>query len=138
MPAVKARIRTLVLDDSADFMRYLCVFLEALPNVEVIAQGRDGREAIVLAHEWVPDLILMDVRMPEMTGLEAASQLVKEMPDVVVILMTAFEDEAIRRASMQIGVFGFLMKEDLTRDLPGLLELAGSQKGWNKPSENCA
>jgi DNA-binding NarL/FixJ family response regulator len=87
MPPVKARIRTLVFDDSADFMRYLCVFLEALPNVEVIAQGRDGREAIVLAHEWVPDLILMDVTMPEMTGLEAASQLVKEMPDVLVILM---------------------------------------------------
>src|SRR5215472_9494643 len=131
MPAVKARIRTLVIDDSADFMGYLCAFLESLPNVEVIARGRNGRDAIVLAHEWVPDLILMDVRMSEMTGLEAASRLVKEMPDVVVILMTAFEDEGIRRASGEIGVFAFLMKEDLTRDLPGLVEQAALQKRWN-------
>ena len=134
----KIRIRTLVVDDCPDFMRPLCAFLESLSNVDVIAKGRCGRDALVLAHEWVPDLILMDVRMPEMTGLEAASQLTREMPGVVVILMSAFEDQGIRRASKESGVFAFVMKEGLPLELPRLIEMAGSQKRWNNPTENCA
>jgi CheY-like chemotaxis protein len=97
------RIRTLVVDDSADYVRYLCAFLESLSNVDVIAKGRSGRDAIVLAHEWMPDLVLMDIRMPEMTGLEATSQLTRELPDVIVILMTAFEDEKALQARKEIG-----------------------------------
>jgi YesN/AraC family two-component response regulator len=65
----------------------------------VIAKGRRGRDAITLAHEWVPDLVLMDVRMPDVTGLEAASQLTRELLGVVVILMSAFQDEGIEKAT---------------------------------------
>src|SRR5256885_578714 len=109
MPPSKKRIRTVVVDDSADFMRALCSFLDILGNVNVIAKGRSGHEAIVLAHEWMPDLVLMDVRMPEMTGLQAASQLTRELPDIVVILFSAFEDEGISRASEESGAFAFVM-----------------------------
>ena len=138
MPLGEKRIRTLVVDDSADFVHYLCAFLEALSTVDVIATGRSGREAVVLAHEWRPDLVLMDVRMPEMTGLEATSQLTRELPDIVVILMSAFEAEGIWRTSRQSGALAFVPKENLTRDLPRLLELAAAEKGWNRPSKNCA
>ena len=138
MPLGERRIRTLVVDDSADFVRYLCAFLEALSNVDVIAKGRSGREADTLAHEWEPDLVLMDVRMPETTGLDATSQLTRELPDIVVILMSAFEAEGIWRASQQSGAFAFVMKENLTHDLPHLLELAALEKGWNEPTKNCA
>ena len=132
------RVRTVVVDDSADYLRYLCAFLETLSNVDVIAKGRSGRDAVTLAHEWMPDLVLMDVRMPEMTGLEAASQLARELPDIIVILTSAFEIDGIWRASQQSGAFAFVMKEHLTQDLPRLLELAASEKGWNKPTRNCA
>jgi DNA-binding NarL/FixJ family response regulator len=138
MPHSEKRIRTLVVDDSADYVRYLCAFLESLSNVDVIAKGRSGRDAIALAHEWAPDLVLMDVRMPEVTGLEAASQITRQLPDVIVILMSAFEAEGIWRASQKSGAFAFVMKENLTHDLPRLLELAVSEKGWNKPSKNYA
>lgn len=134
----KTRIRTLVVDDSADFVRYLCAFLETLSNVDVIAKGRSGRDALVLAHEWVPDLVLMDVRMPEMTGLEAASRLAIELPGVVVILMSAFEDLGIRKASEESGAFAFVMKEDLPLEFSRLLERAASQKRWPETTENCA
>src|SRR5438309_519258 len=116
MPLGEKRIRTLVIDDSADFVRYLCAFLGTLSNVDVIAKGRSGRDAIVLAHEWIPDLVLMDVRMPDMTGLEAASQLTRELPGVVVILMSAFEDEGIQKASQESGAFAFVMKEHLAQE----------------------
>jgi DNA-binding NarL/FixJ family response regulator len=138
MPALEKRIRTLVIDDSADFVRYLCAVLDTLPNVDVIAKGRSGRDAVTLAHEWMPDLVLMDVRMADMTGLEAASQLMRELPDVIVILMSAFEVEGIWRASQESGAFAFVMKENLTHDLPRLLELAVSEGGWDKPTKNCA
>jgi two-component system, LytTR family, response regulator AlgR len=138
MPPGEKRIRTLVIDDAADFVRYLCAFLHTLSNVIVIATGRSGRDAIELAHEWMPDLVLMDVRMPDVTGLEAALQLTRELPGVVVILMSAFEDEGIEKASQESGAFAFVMKEHLTRELPRLLELAGSTKGWSKPTKNWA
>jgi DNA-binding NarL/FixJ family response regulator len=142
VPAVTRRrekgIRTLVVDDSADFVHAICSFLEVLPNVAVIGTGSTGREAVVLAHEWMPDLILMDVWMPEMTGLEAAAQLAREQPDVVVILTSAFEDESVWRASKKNGAFAFVMKEHLTQELSRLLEMAAAQKGWNNPTKNCA
>jgi DNA-binding NarL/FixJ family response regulator len=138
MPPDEKRIRTLVIDDASDFMQAICSFLENLPNVAVIATGRTARDAIVLAHEWMPDLVLMDIRMPEVTGLEATSQLTRELPDIIVILMTAFEDEKALRASEESGAFAFVMKENLTHDLPRLLELAASERGWKKPSKNCA
>jgi CheY-like chemotaxis protein len=125
------RFRTLVVDDFADYVRYLCAFLETLPNVAVIAKGGNGRDAVTLAYEWMPDLVLMDVRMPEMTGLEAASQLTRELPGIIVILISAFEIEGVWRSSQQSGAFAFVMREHLTRDLPRLLELA-SEKGWNQ------
>ena len=136
MPPGDKRIRTLVVDDAIDFMHAICSFLEVLPNVAVIAKGRNGRDAVALAHEWLPDLVLMDVRMPEMTGLEAASQLTRELPDVVVILMSAFEKKGIWHASEESGAFAFVMKEHLTQELPCLLELAASHKGWNRPTKN--
>jgi DNA-binding NarL/FixJ family response regulator len=74
--------------------------------------------------KWMPDLVLMDVRMPEVTGLEATSQLARELPDVVAILMSAFEDEGILQASKESGAFAFAMKEHVTQELPRLLELA--------------
>jgi DNA-binding NarL/FixJ family response regulator len=138
MPPGEKRIRTVIVDDSADYVRYLCAFLETLSNIDVIAKGRSGRDAVVLAHEWMPDLVLMDIRIPEMTGLEAASQLTRELPDVIVILTSAFEAEGIWRASQECGAFAFVMKEHLTHDLPRLLELAAAEKGWNKPTVNCA
>jgi len=138
MPPGETRIRTLVVDDSADFIHAICSFLENLPKVGVIAKGRSGRDAITLAHEWVPDLVLMDLRMPAVTGLEAASPLTRELPGVVVILMSAFQDEGIERATQESGAFAFMMKEHLTRELPRLLDLAVSQKGRNKPTKNCA
>jgi two-component system, LytTR family, response regulator AlgR len=138
MPPGEKRIRTLVIDDAIDFMHAICCFLEKLPNVTVVAKGRSGRDAVALAHEWMPDLVLMDVRMPEVTGLEATSQLSRELPDVVVILMSAFEDEGILQVSKESGAFAFVMKEHLTQELPRLLELAASQKGWNEPTKNCA
>jgi CheY-like chemotaxis protein len=90
-------------------------------NVVVIATGRTGYDAIVLAHEWMSELVLMEIKMPEMTGLEATSRLTRELPDVIIILMPAFEDGKTLWASKESGAFAFVMKKNLTHDLPRLL-----------------
>ena len=120
MPRDEKRIRTLVIDDASD-LQAICSFLENLPSVVVIATGRTGYDAIVLAHEWMSELVLMEIKMPEMTGLEATSRLTRELPDVIIILMPAFEDEKTLWASKESGAFAFVMKKNLTHDLPRLL-----------------
>jgi len=60
----------------------------------------------------MPELVLMDIRMPEMTGLEATFQLTRDLADVIVVLMTAVEDEKTLRASKESGAFAFVMKEN--------------------------
>jgi CheY-like chemotaxis protein len=134
VPPGEKIIRTLVVDDVGRFRGATSRPSWApLSNVDVIAKGRSGRDAIELAHEWMPDLVLMDVRMPDMTGLEAALQLTREQPSVVVILMLAFEDEGIWKASRESGAFAFLMNEHFTQELPRLLELVRSQKDATGP-----
>jgi len=83
--------------------------------------GPHRYDAIVLAHEWMSELVLMEIKMPEMTGLEATSRLTRELPDVIIILMPAFEDEKTLWASKESGAFAFVMKKNLTHDLPRLL-----------------
>jgi len=92
MPPGEKRIRSVVVDDSTDFMHAICSFLENLPKVIVVAKCRSGRDAVALDHDWILDLVLMDVRMPDVTGLEATSELTRALPSVVVILMSAFEE----------------------------------------------
>jgi len=130
MPPDEKRIRTLVIDDASDFMQAICSFLENLPNVAVIATGRTGlrrdRAGSRVDARIGPD----GHQNAEMTGLEATFQLTRDLADVIVVLMTAVEDEKTLRASKESGAFAFVMKENLTHDLPRLLELAASEKGW--------
>ena len=121
MPPGEKRIRTLVVDDSVDFLRDLCGFLDTLSNVDVVAKGRSGRDAVTLAHEWMPDLVLMDVRMPETTGLEAASQLARELPEVIVILTSAFEVEGsgVRRR-LSLSVWQHHNRKSISNSLRGI------------------
>jgi len=129
--------KILIVDDDTDLRDTLVEQLSLHDEFEASAVDT-GAKGASAAKTDSPDLVLMDVRMPEMTGLEAASQLMRELPDVIVILTSAFEVQGIWRASQESGAFAFVMKEHLTQELPRLLEVAGSTKGWNGPTQNCA
>ena len=110
-------ISVLIADDHAMVRQGIRTFLELAPDFHVVAEARNGAEAIQRARELRPDVILMDILMPEVDGLQAAAVIRQELPDTEVIALTAYlEDGSVLRA-MQAGVIGYLLKDAEAEDL---------------------
>lgn len=116
------QIPTLVVDDSPVYLHALCSFLQEQPNLKVVATARDGQEALTLALTMQPQLVLLDVQMPGMNGVEAASQLGRQCPAICVVMVTALDTPELRAACLKCGARGFIRKDDLRQQLPSLLQ----------------
>lgn len=103
-------MRVLIADDHALFRDGLRSLLEAR-GVIVVAEARNGREAVELARTSAPDIVLMDLKMPEMGGLDAIRVLVAELPDVKTVVLTASEDDADLFEAVKSGAQGYLPKD---------------------------
>jgi len=103
-------IRVLVVDDHAAVRASLAAFLDVDPDLEVVAEAADGRQAIDVAEQLKPDLVLMDVRMPVLDGIEATRQLKAVRPKTRVVLISAYEEDELREAGLQAGAEAFLLK----------------------------
>ncbi len=102
-------MRVLIADDHALFRDGLRSLLEAR-GVEVVGEARNGREAIELARRYRPDIVLMDLTMPEVDGLTATRLVSTELPDVRVVILTASDDEADLFEAIKSGAQGYLLK----------------------------
>ena len=118
------RLRVLIVDDDAPFAEGLELVLSADERVEVVACAGDGAEALRLAREHRPDLILMDINMPRMDGHSATRRLHKTCPDARVVILTGSDVQADRNRAKEVGAVDFLRKEDLVRLPEMLFELA--------------
>ncbi len=114
-------MRVLIADDHALFRDGLRSLLEA-HGVDVVAEARDGREAVELARIHRPDVVLMDLAMPEMGGLGATRLITAELSEVAVVVLTASEDDADLFEAVKSGAQGFLPKDLEARRLFELLE----------------
>lgn len=114
-------MRVLIADDHALFRDGLRSLLEAR-GINVVAEARNGREAIALAEREVPDIVLMDLAMPEMGGLAATRMISAEMPAVRVVVLTASEDDADLFEAIKSGAQGFLPKDIEARRLFEMLD----------------
>jgi len=110
-------IRTLIVDDHADFRQRVKEFLASEPEIEVVGEAADGQEAILKARELQPDLVLMDVRMPGINGISATRQLKEEMPEVKVIMLSLFDIDEYRKAALDSGASGYVVKKNLVQEL---------------------
>jgi two-component system response regulator DegU len=115
-PTTKAtRIRIVVVDDD-DAVRYaIRQWLESCTRFEVVAEARDGMEAVRLVDEWLPDIVLMDISMPSMNGLDATAQLTQRFPQVRVIIHTVSTDVHDVRQAIQAGAAAYLVKASNAR-----------------------
>ena len=104
------RIRVLIADDHPVFRRGMRAVLGAEPDTELVGEATDGEEAIGLALELQPDVILMDLNMPNVTGIEATRRILKENPDTAVLMLTMFEDDKSIFAAMRAGAHGYVLK----------------------------
>jgi DNA-binding NarL/FixJ family response regulator len=108
-------IRVLVADDHPVVQQGLCTMLEIEDDIVVVARASDGEQAVLRARETSPDIILMDVQMPGVDGIEALRRIRSENPDAKVIVLTTYRNEDYIFPSLQAGARGYLLK-DASRD----------------------
>lgn len=114
---MKKKISVIIVEDHTVVREGLRIMLGLESDIEVIGEAQDGRKAITLANELEPDVILMDIAMPELNGLEASRQLLHTHPTMRIIILTAHCDDVYVNRAVDCGVKGFLMKQDSTRDV---------------------
>ncbi len=103
-------IRVLVADDHPVFRYGMRAILGAEPDTEIVGEAVDGEEAVSLAAELDPDVILMDVNMPGVNGIEAARRILEASPQTGILMLTMFEDDASIFAAMRAGARGYVLK----------------------------
>jgi DNA-binding NarL/FixJ family response regulator len=111
------KIRVLLADDHKLVRAGIRSLLERLPDLEVVAEASDGREAIRLVEEHEPQIVLMDLAMPELNGIEATRHLTKTFPKVRVLILSIYTDEEHVYQALRAGAAGYLMKGAATEEL---------------------
>ncbi len=117
-------IAVLVVDDHALFREGIVGILNAQPDIQVVGQASDGLEALVMARDLRPDIILMDITMPGMDGIEAARAIKQELPEVRVIMLTVREENDRLFEAIKAGADGYLLKTIRAQQLVDMLRAA--------------
>lgn len=104
-------IQILIADDHALFRRGLRHVLDDAPDLVVVGEAADGAEAVELAVATSPDVVLMDIRMPRMSGIEATAEILNERPKTKIVMLTVSEEAEDLLASLRAGACGYLLKE---------------------------
>jgi DNA-binding NarL/FixJ family response regulator len=110
-------IRALVVDDDVRFRRRLKQFLASVPFVDVIGEAATGQEAVARGLELKPDLVLMDVRMPGMNGVNATRRLKDELPQTKVIVLSVYDLQEYKDAALASGASDYVVKKSMVKGL---------------------
>ncbi len=110
-------LRILIADDHPLFRGGLRTLLEGVPDMEVVGLAANGDEAVALARSLQPDVILMDLQMPGLSGIEATRQVLHESPHIGVLVITMFEDDHSVFAAMRAGARGYVLKDTAEDEL---------------------
>ncbi|MCD4803359.1 MAG: response regulator transcription factor [Anaerolineales bacterium] len=110
-------IKTLIVDDNPGFLKRVKDFLATCEGIEIIGEASDGEQAISKTLELNPDLVLMDVRMGVMNGLNATQRLKDELPDLVIIILSKYDLHEYREAARIRGADGYVVKTSMVEEL---------------------
>jgi DNA-binding NarL/FixJ family response regulator len=123
-----SRARVLIADDHEVVRKGLRSLLEVDGGLEVVGEAADGREAVEKALAEKPDVVVLDIGMPEMNGLEATRRIVKEQPRTEVLILTVYESEELIREVLRAGARGYVLKTDAGRLLLTAVESVSAHK----------
>lgn len=128
------KIRILLADDHTILRAGLKMMLNAQPDMEVVGEAQDGRQAIQEAQRLQPDIILMDITMPDMNGIEATKQIKKVLPDVKVLVLTMHEHDEYIFQALRAGASGYMLKEAADTELISALHVILSGQFYLSPA----
>jgi two-component system response regulator NreC len=128
------KIRVLLADDHTILRAGLKMMLNAQPDIEVIGEAADGRQAIHEAQRLQPDIVLMDITMPDMNGIEATRQIKKHLPDIKVLVLTMHEHDEYIFQALRSGASGYMLKEAADTELITALHVVHSGQFYLSPT----
>ncbi|KGN40059.1 response regulator [Knoellia aerolata] len=127
-------VRVLIADDHGVFRKGLSALLESLPTATVVGEAADGAQAVQLAAQLAPDVVVMDLHMPSLGGVEATRRIVHANPTIGVLVLTMFEDDDSVFAAMRAGARGYLVKGSETEDVIAAVTAVGRGEAIFGPS----
>jgi DNA-binding NarL/FixJ family response regulator len=110
-------VRVLVVDDFEALRRFVSSELGKRPELQVVGQASDGLEAVQKAEDLQPDLIILDIGLPTLNGIEAAKRIHRVVPDAKILFLTQNNDTAVVRAALSDGAMGYVLKLDASKEL---------------------
>lgn len=116
------KISVLIVDDHGVVRQGLRTYLELLDDIEIVAEAENGVEAVVLVRQYNPDIVLMDLVMPEMDGIEATHQVLEVSPTTKVIVLTSFAEDELVFPAIEAGAIGYLLKDVDPQDLHHVIQ----------------
>lgn len=128
------KLRLVVADDHALMRRGICDLLEAEPGWEVVAQAVNGREAVDAVARTRPDVLVIDLAMPELNGLTAAREILRSFPKVEIVLLTMHNTDQTIREVLECGARGYVLKSDAEQDLIVAVKAVAQGKPFFTPS----
>jgi DNA-binding NarL/FixJ family response regulator len=130
-------VRVVLADDQRLVRESLATLLGLLDGIELLATASDGQEALVLAAEHAPDVVLMDLRMPRMDGIEATSRLRERHPEVRVIALTTYADDESVLGALRAGARGYLTKDASSQDIRAAILSVAAGEAALDPAVQC-
>ncbi len=128
-----SRIRVLVVDDHTMVRRGLAAFLKVFHDLELVGEAASGQAAIQLCAQLQPDVVLMDMAMPDMDGATATRLIRKQSPLIQVLALTSFKDEILVQSALQAGVIGYLLKNVSADELAQAIRAAHAGRATLSP-----
>jgi DNA-binding NarL/FixJ family response regulator len=128
------QISVLLADDHMMFREGLRALLNLEPGIKVVAEARHGRQAVAMAQEHKPDVIVMDLAMPELNGLGACRQILAALPGTKIIVLSAYSEEAYIRSVLSTGAVGFLIKQASAESLAKAIRLVHAGQTFFSPA----
>jgi DNA-binding NarL/FixJ family response regulator len=116
------KVRILIADDHEVVRRGLCTLLQTHEGWEICGEAKDGREAVEMAKQLKPDVVILDIGMPNLNGLAATRQLSQQNPQQKIIVLTITDTDQVIREALDAGARGFVLKSDAARDLVSAVE----------------
>jgi len=127
------KLRILLADDHIVMRTGLRALLERQPNLEVVGESENGRDTIALAASLKPDVVVMDVGMPVLNGIDATKAIIHERPTTAVVILSMHADEAYVMRALQAGARGYLLKDSAPEDLLGAIQAVTQNKSFFSP-----